>query len=183
MEWGTMKRLRMMGAAVVVATLSVLGLAAPAAASDAGPYHRLQFAHAFKCVTTNGTAYEAQVMQWNCDGFANGTWTFRWTGGGTAEIYNPALGMCLVAYGTVQNSPVWQSHCSTASDYGLWTGLKVGGVKGADGVWRDYYLLKNEATGLCMNSQGANNNNGSGIIMWTCSGFGNSPNNMKLTWY
>ncbi len=67
---------------------------------------------------------------------------------------------------------------------GQWKGERIG-VGYLDGVKRDIYQLRNRATDLCLNAQGANDVNGSGMILWPCGPIepGSHYPNMLLTWY
>jgi hypothetical protein len=132
----------------------------------------------------NSTANGIQTVQWNCDGFANGTWFFDWTDGGWAKLRNVYSQKCLTVYnGAVQNSQVMQWNCDGYAN-GQWKGERIG-VGYFDGVKRDIYQLRNRATGLCLNAQGANDVNGSGMILWSCGPIepGVYNSNMLLTWY
>ncbi|MBO3747484.1 ricin-type beta-trefoil lectin domain protein [Streptosporangiaceae bacterium NEAU-GS5] len=153
--------------------LGALGVAAPAQASS-GPY--LMEFYIGTCLTVyNGTGNGQQVMQWSCDGYPNGQWWFDWTDSGWAKIRNDATGKCLTVYnGTGVGSAVMQWNCDGYAN-GQWYGTKILTVHG-----RDFYYLRNRATGLCM--QLAQRGLPNGIVVVQASCRSDIPE-QRLTWY
>jgi hypothetical protein len=141
-----MHRTRSFATVVTLAALLAAGLVtAPAHAAEprnsvAAPVYKIEFRHSGLCLTVyNWAPMGHQAMQWNCDGYANGRWTFEFVDATWAKIRNVHSGKCLTVYnGSTWASPVMQWNCDGYPN-GLWSGRKVQTAGG-----RDWYILQNQ---------------------------------------
>lgn len=163
---------------MIAATVNLSG--SPARADSdrvAAPVYEIEFQHSGLCLTVyNGAPMGSQAMQWNCDGYANGQWTFEFVDEFYAKIRNVHSGKCLTVYaGATWASPVMQWNCDGYAN-GLWYGQLV--EQGSSG--RDWYILYNKAVGLCLNISAIGPALGRPTILSGCA-----PTNFanKVTWY
>ncbi len=126
--------------------------------------------HSGKCVDVQwgSTSAGAPLQQYGCNGTAAQSFSFNATGDGFYRIVpgtNSAL--CLDAPAS-NGSQVTQATCNTSRATQKW-----GVSQNADGT----YQVKTQDGARCLNMSGANSNDGSALITWTCG----PDSNMKFT--
>lgn len=171
-----MPRIRSLTSLLVLIAGLAAAVALPAQpALAAGPQYKIDVLHSRLCVTVyNGSPMGSSAMQWNCDGFANGRWTFDFVGD-YAKIRNVGSGMCLTVYnGSGPGAAVMQWNCD-GFDNGLWFGRFINHSNG-----HDWYDLINKATGWCLTIDSYGLSLGTPTVLGSCSP---SASNNRFTWY
>ena len=161
--------LRKLALAIAAAVTATAGLSAlnPAAASAAsGMTIRIApVSNAFLFVEVEGSSGQpgAGIIQWPYNGGQNQVWTFR-PAGTDYEIVNQWSGQCITTDG-VAGHWLWQAPCQGLSGQKWATALTPGNLIG--------YPIRNPASNLYMDVQGASTTQGAHIGVW----YGNGGHN------
>jgi hypothetical protein len=156
-------------AIIALATVMVYHPSAAAAAEVLGPYE-IVGEPSGRCVDNpNSSTANVTMVIWTCHTprSANQTWYFEATDSGYYWIKNQVSGKCLAVYGasTSENVQIIQYACN----YGDNEEWKTRFVHRTFPGGRDYYLLENRKSKMCISVAGDSNSNGAKLVQTLCA--------------
>lgn len=138
-------------------------LAAESASVVPGEFYALVVKHSGKCLDVGGASQDdgADVVQYDCRGVGNQTWSFKDVGGGYFHIVAQHSNKCLDVDGSSRDDGAqvhqWQCHDGDNQKWRLVS--KPGG----------YFHIVAKHSGKCLNVSGGSNDDGGGLIQFTCN--------------
>ena len=134
---------------------------------DPGRVVQLQAAHtANSCLDISGASTEngARLIQWQCHGGDNQTWSIEAMGDGYSRLVSRQSGKCLDVSGesTADGAPVLQWQCHNGANQ-QWRVEPVG----------EGYRFVARHSGKCLDVPGWSTNDGTAMTQWQCQGGAN----------
>jgi hypothetical protein len=160
--------IRKIALAVTATAMATVGLAAVSAAPAAASGITVRLAPAsnpFLFVDVSGASVQpgAAIIQWSYNGGQNQVWTLR-PAGTDFEIVNKGSGQCITTDG-VAGHWLYQAVCNGSAGQQWATSITPGNLVG--------YTIRNSATNLYMDVQGASGSQGAHLDAWYKNGGAN----------
>lgn len=158
--------IRKFGLAIAAAVAATAGLnalsPAPASAASGMTIRFAPTSNPFLFVEVSGSSTQpgANIIQWPFNGGQNQVWTFR-PAGTDYEIVNKWSGQCITTDGLAGHW-LWQAPCNGTDGQKWATSLSPGNLIS--------YLIRNPASNLYLEVQGASGTQGAHIDVWYWNG-------------